>query len=240
MNILIVEDEAVVAMDIAQKLEELGYTIDAIADTGEEALIQAHSHIPDLVLMDINLKGKMDGIQTAEILRKIAFTPIIYLTALTDRRTVERARDTEPEAYLVKPFKDSDLNIAIEVALHKAAKRKLLQPDGKASFYQVADRLFVRMGNGFDKVSGSDVLYLEAARAYCILHTSTRKYTLAASLAEILRTWDSQDIIRIHKSYAINIKRITRIEDQQVCIDNILLPLGAHYRVAFFNSVTRL
>lgn len=238
MNILIVEDEAIVALDIAQKLEAQGYTVDAIADSGEEALLQAHSRLPDLVVMDINLKGKMDGIQTAALLRKIAPTPVIYLTALTDRSIIERARDTEPEAYLVKPFKDADLNIAIELALHKAARNNAANLTGELLFYPVADRLFVRAGNGFDKVLCDNVLYLEAARAYCVLHTNMRKYTLATSMAEVLRAWAYKDMVRIHKSYAVNLKNVSRVEDNHVHIGSISLPLGAHYKETFIHSIT--
>jgi len=237
MNILIVEDEAVVAMDIAQQLEALGYTIDAIADTGEDALMQAHRQMPDLVLMDICLKGKMDGIQTAALLRRIAPTPIIYLTALSDKKTVARARDTEPEAYLLKPFNEQELSIAIELALYKASKNNLAQIEGKPPFYSLPDRLFVRSGNGFDKLLLCDLLYLEAERAYCKLYCTNRSYVVSNSLAEVLRSWQCNDIARIHKSYAVNTKKITRIEEQYVHLDNIPLPLGVHYKDGFLHQI---
>jgi len=119
-NILIVEDESIVAMDISYQLQEMGYQICAIADNGKDALDFAEHYRPTLVLMDIIIKGDMDGIETARHISHRYHIPVIFLTAYSDPHTVERAAQTAPYGYLTKPFQGNELRAAIEVALYKA------------------------------------------------------------------------------------------------------------------------
>jgi two-component system, NtrC family, response regulator AtoC len=118
-RIMVVEDEQITAADIEDMLTSLGYTVTAVAASGEEALRQAAEDPPDLVLMDIRLKGKCDGIETALQLRQRFDIPVIYLTAHADQETLNRAKLAEPLGYLVKPFQETDLQASLEMALHK-------------------------------------------------------------------------------------------------------------------------
>jgi two-component system cell cycle sensor histidine kinase/response regulator CckA len=120
-RILVVEDETIVAMDIAQGLRQLGYGVVGTAGTGEEALELAKRGVPDLVLMDINLRGSMDGIETAKALQLRRAVPVLFLTAHADAATVQRAKEASPYGYLVKPYDQRDLHRSIELALSKAA-----------------------------------------------------------------------------------------------------------------------
>src|SRR5688572_4401634 len=117
--ILVVEDERIVAKDLQQTLIALGYDAFAIASSAEQALARATERCPDLVLMDIRIQGKRDGVETAALLRERFSVPVVYLTAHADDTTMERARQTEPHAYLLKPVKSAELRSAIEVALHR-------------------------------------------------------------------------------------------------------------------------
>ncbi|MGH7930174.1 MAG: response regulator, partial [Candidatus Binatia bacterium] len=118
-RIMIVEDEGVVALHLAQRLEELGHTVPVVVGSGPEAVRQAAAVHPDLVLMDIHLKGRMDGIEAAEEIRAKDDIPIVYLTAYADEPTLQRAKITEPYGYVLKPFQTRDLQITIEMALYK-------------------------------------------------------------------------------------------------------------------------
>ena len=118
-KILIVEDEIIVAEDIKDILEELGYTITAIADSGKQALREVALTRPDLILMDICLKGKIDGIQASAIIWDEFKVPVIYLTANSDPNTIQRAKDTAPFGYITKPFNERELHTTIEIALHR-------------------------------------------------------------------------------------------------------------------------
>lgn len=118
-NIVIVEDEKIVALDIKSSLENLGYNVAAVATSGKTALKKVAETQPDLVLMDIQLRGEMDGVQTAERIRDNFNIPVIYLTANADSTTLHRAKVTEPYGYILKPFEEKELNISIEMALYK-------------------------------------------------------------------------------------------------------------------------
>ena len=118
-KLLIVEDEIVIAKDLQKKLSEVGYEAAAIASSGEKAIELSSTVKPDLVLMDIVLKGKMDGIETAEVLRSRYGIPVIYLTAYGDDATIDRAKITEPYGYILKPFDINMVKITIEMALYK-------------------------------------------------------------------------------------------------------------------------
>ncbi|MCD4807456.1 MAG: response regulator [Methanococcoides sp.] len=118
-RILVVEDEAIVAMVIKKRLMDLGYVVSGVAATGTDAINKVEGTFPDLVLMDIMLKGDMDGIEAAEEIRKRFSIPVIYLTAHSDENTLERAKLTEPYGYIIKPFTERDLSSNIEIAIHK-------------------------------------------------------------------------------------------------------------------------
>ncbi len=160
-SILIVEDEEIVALDIACQLERLGYRVTGTARTGEDACRAVADARPDLVLMDISIEGEMDGVATAERIRQSTPIPVVFLTAYSDGKTLARAREVEPYGYIVKPFDQRDLQTAIEIALYKGevdrrlrqnrddlqavldAQRHgtlMLDPDGRAAFASRAAR----------------------------------------------------------------------------------------------------
>ncbi|AXV39132.1 response regulator [Methanobacterium sp. BAmetb5] len=119
VKILVVEDERILALSLKKKLEKLGFTVTGTVSTGEEAMESAQQEQPELVLMDIVLKGEMDGIETAKLLISLYNIPIIYLTAYADDETINRAAKTYPYGYIMKPYKDREIKANIEMALHK-------------------------------------------------------------------------------------------------------------------------
>ena len=118
-QILIVEDERIVADDIKMRLQKLGYAVPGIVFSGEEAVKKAGDIRPDLVLMDIVLEGEMDGTKVASIIRSRFNIPVVYLTAYSDEKTLERAKITEPFGYIIKPYDDKCLYTTIEIAFYK-------------------------------------------------------------------------------------------------------------------------
>lgn len=130
-KILIVDDEVVVAEDIRRQLRALGYFVVGVVSSGSEAVRLAEEHRPDLVLMDIKLKGPMDGIDTARTIQSQYGTPVIYLTAFSDEETLARARETLPLAYLIKPFVSSDLRAALELALFRHRVSRIAEQRGR-------------------------------------------------------------------------------------------------------------
>lgn len=125
-RVLVVEDEAVVAMDVRHRLGRLGYEVCGLADTGERAVELADTLSPDLVLMDIMLAGTMDGVAAAASIRETSGLPVVFLTAHTDARTLQRAGEAGPYGYVIKPFEDRELKTALEIALYKSRMERRL------------------------------------------------------------------------------------------------------------------
>ncbi len=123
-KILVVEDEAITAQDIAESLTNLGYEVVGTISNGEEALQMAEQHRPDLALMDIVLKGRSNGTSTALKLRDLFGIPVIFLSAYSDANPLQQAQKAEPLGYLTKPFNENDLRITVEMALFKAKFEK--------------------------------------------------------------------------------------------------------------------
>jgi PAS domain S-box-containing protein len=156
LKILVVEDERIIALNVRESLESLGYAVPAIADSGEKAIEKAIQFRPDLVLMDIRLKGNIDGIQAAEQIWNSMQIPVIYVTGHSDKSTLERAKITAPFGYILKPVKEQELYVAIETALQRYEREQLLSailkgmgdgvilvnPQGRVQFLnQVAESL---------------------------------------------------------------------------------------------------
>ncbi|MDY6806807.1 MAG: EAL domain-containing protein [Cyanobacteriota bacterium] len=133
-KVMIVEDESIIAEDIADSLESIGYSIVGIVSSGEEAIVLAGKLQPDLVLMDIMLQGEMDGIAAAEQIKSSYQIPAIYLTAYADEKTLERVKDTNPLGYIVKPFEEKNLHLTIQIALQRYQYDSLTNLPNRTSF----------------------------------------------------------------------------------------------------------
>jgi len=118
-RVMIVEDDDVIAKVADWRLKNLGYTVCGRATNSEDALELVASAKPDLVLMDINIRGDSDGIETTKMIKKEFDIPVVYLTSHSDGATLERAKETKPDGFIIKPFEDNDLRVAIELALKK-------------------------------------------------------------------------------------------------------------------------
>jgi two-component system, response regulator PdtaR len=130
-KILIVEDESIVAKDLKQRLENMGYSVLGTVSNGEDAISKSNEMQPNIILMDIILKGDLDGIETAQIIKKLHDIPFIYLTSYYDDEILERASRTNPYGYLTKPFDDIGLYTSIQMALFKYQREKKLKNNSK-------------------------------------------------------------------------------------------------------------
>jgi PAS domain S-box-containing protein len=150
-RLLIVEDEAIVVTDIAIRLKQLGYEVVGIASSGEESISMAATAHPDLVLMDIHLRGAMDGVAAAREMRARFRIPVVFLTAYAEGVTFQRAKEAEPLGYVLKPFDDRELRIAIDIALYKHNAERLLQ-DNEEKFRMMVETipLAICLTNGSD------------------------------------------------------------------------------------------
>ena len=243
IQILIVEDDIIIATDLQMRLQRLGYQVVGIAKSSTEALPLFQQNEIDLLLMDINIQGKKDGIETAQLLQRHKVVPLIYLTALADKETIERAKITRPSAYLTKPFNEVDLQVAIDIAINNFAfQRKVTEPHEQSppntdliadNILRMNDKLFVKQNYRFQKLQISDIQFIKADNHYSDIVLEKRKITLRMSLQSVLDRLKSEDIIRIHRSYAINMQRMDEFNDTEIIIGKNSIPIGQSYKAEF-------
>jgi CheY-like chemotaxis protein len=149
-RILVVEDEMIVSADIEMQLSDLGYSVVAVAASGKIALSKVLEFRPNLVLMDINLDGRMDGIETATVLKQRFKVPVIYLTAYADQATLDRAKTTHPYGYIVKPFSPGHLQASIEMALHRLETEREQDESQELSAVQSAVKVLEKRRNDLE------------------------------------------------------------------------------------------
>jgi DNA-binding LytR/AlgR family response regulator len=245
INILIVEDQSIVALDLATALHQDGYEVIGIADHAEKAIRLFTQYTVDIVLMDIHLAGPRDGIDTVVDLMKIRQTPVIYLTAFTDKATVERVKHTYPAAFLAKPYQVSNVRIAIELALNSLAMLKARHPHAeppllpstagptKEPILQMGDCVFIKYNYQFVKVRLADILFVQADSNHISLHTSDKKFVLRLSLSQLFDRVLFERLVRIHRSYAVNIDAIQSFSEQTVLTGKGEFPIGRNYKEDF-------
>lgn len=226
VNILIIEDDVVIAQSLKLFLEKNGYRVAGMLDRGENLRTLIQQTSIDLVLLDIELAGGLNGVDIAPLLKHEFHLPFIYLTAQSDPATLNRAALTEPYAYLVKPFREEELRAALEIALYKIRKEACLL----ASPAQAREALFVKNKNRLEKLDLSEILYIEAKDIYCIVKTEKGQFVLSHSLKTLEGQLSSEAFVRIHRSYLVALDKIRAIEDNQVIVGAEHLPVGKTYR----------
>jgi len=247
INILVTEDEIIVRKDIERCLTQLGYNIIATADNGKDAISLALKHKPDICLMDIKIKGDMSGIEAAQEIKSNIDVPVIFLTAFADEDTLSKAKLAEPHGYILKPFKEADIQTAIEMALHKYSKEKELKQEtdflrNLAEHNSEADFIFVKNRSRLMHVKKDDLLFIEALKDYVVIHTSKESYTIHSTMKEIERKLSDSVFMRVHRSYIINLNAIESIKYSNITIVGMdkEIPIGGSYKDALASKINLL
>lgn len=247
VNILVVEDESIVRKDIERSLIKLGYQVVAQADNGEKAIELARSTKPDIALMDIQIKGDMTGIETAEIIKGELDIPVIYLTAFADDTTLSKAKLTEPHGYILKPFKEIDLHTTIEMAIHKHSKEREVKVENEllkslTNFKSDAEYLFIKHNSRLVKVNAADIYYVEALKDYMQIVTADMRYIIHATMKDMEKKLPKSVFQRIHRSYMVNMSKIQAISGADIILSDIQkeIPVGGNYRDEFSERINVL
>ncbi len=190
-KILVVEDEMIISMELSHRLSRSGYEVVGTAASGEDAIKKAFDLSPDLILMDIHIKGELDGIQTAEIIHSNMEVPIVYLTAFSDEKTLERAKLTEPYGFLLKPFEQRELETTIEVALYK----KSIEIKQKENEYWL-DATLKNINDGIITTDGSGKINYVNVAALSILK-SKKDVIIGTPISEHIILYDYQTNLEI-------------------------------------------
>lgn len=221
-KIYIIEDEPLIAETIKTALQKVGYTIIGMTDNGKEALFDIDQLHPDLILVDITLEGKMDGIEMIEHLKKKSDVPFIFLTSHSDDTTLERVKQTDPAGFIVKPFNEKTLKSNIELALYKNKVHKQ-----SVSSNEEMNSFFVKNKGELIKIELEDILYLEAFDNYCTLYTTNQKHLISHTLKSVEEKLPQHKFIRVHRSYVINVSKIKSLQDGYIFIEKYKVPMSA-------------
>jgi DNA-binding LytR/AlgR family response regulator len=243
VKILVVEDETLLAQDIALRLKQFGYEVTDTASSVDKAIASIAKIKPDLVMIDIMLKGEKNGIDLGESINVYYKIPFIFLTSHADKHLVELAKAVKPYAYMLKPFNDREINIAIELALANFANaspesqisQKHHYSESDNEVLQVNDGLFLKKQNHFRKVGLKEILWLEAESNYTVLHTQTESYTYSTVLGKIEEKLPEAQFIRVHRSFIVNIFAVTGFMGNLLYIGDKQIPVSKSYQEKVFN-----
>ncbi len=243
-KILIVEDEAIVAKDIAVCLKKIGYNVLGTFPKAEKALAFIEDIKPDLILMDIMLVGGMSGIEASAKIKEQFNIPVVFLTAYADEKTISKAKVTEPYGYIIKPFKEIDLRTSIEMALYKFKKEQEKIAGINSSSLSNAslvskEFIYVKSNSKLVKLLNDNILFVEALKDYVIIHTINERFTIHSTMKDMEKKLPSEQFMRIHRSYILNLKRIKAIESAIVLLENSekKVPIGGSYKEELFKRI---
>ncbi|RZJ69103.1 LytTR family transcriptional regulator DNA-binding domain-containing protein [Flavobacterium sp.] len=228
VHILIVEDEMIIAANLSLQLTEMGYEVAGIIPRPEEALANIRQRQPDIVLLDINLKSDMDGIDLAHEMQKEFDIAIVYLTANSDEPNFERAKRTNPYAFLSKPYKKLDLQRTIELVANQISRHKSVPVPivNHQETLVLSDCIFIRHHDKMIRLDIKEILYIEAERNYCRIHSKEKKHLLVMTLKDLDEKLPSRHFIRIHRSFIVNISQIDEVALTHVVIARKAIPVS--------------
>jgi DNA-binding LytR/AlgR family response regulator len=214
LNILVVEDEFLVAADIEESLISLGYKVQNTVASGPAAIAEVEKNLPDLILMDIILKGEMTGIEAATVIGEKHNVPIIYLTANADFATVEKAKISLPYGYILKPFTEKELQTNIEIARFKFENdlKSRIESDQFNKFFRLNEEkeelLMVDSDKGLEKIHLPDVYYIEQSGENCKAHMRGDNVLIRSTLDEIASHFPADKFVRVSRDHLVNIDKI--------------------------------
>ncbi len=234
IHLLIVEDDPIIAVDLEDRLKEMGYNVIGIVDRGEQVpAFFEQPQAPDMLLLDIQLKGEWTGIDTARNIQKTHNIPIIFLTSNSDEATFKEAKQVHPQAFLTKPYRGRDLKHAIELAISQFAQQEgavdKIQEDNNTILLN--DRLFIKVKDRMVRLFWKDILWLEADNYYCKIATKEKEFLVTKTLKKFGEQLAGRNqFMRIHRSFIINLLEVEEIGELYIYINKKKIPISRTYK----------
>ena len=232
--ILIVEDEVLIAQDLKEILEEVGYDEIYKARNYQQAIELINNHNLDLILLDINLNDSKSGIDLAEYINKHFQIPFIYITSYSDAGTIANVKQTRPSGFLLKPYSKDLLLASIEIALfnysiqQSAAEKpieNLALAEGETDLV-INNHLLIKDNYHFIKIALSDILWFESDNNYVEIKTLQKKFVIRCSLKRLLDQLPITDFVKCHKQFIINIFQVESFKTNEVKIQGVTIPIS--------------
>jgi DNA-binding LytR/AlgR family response regulator len=238
IRILIVEDDLLFAERLKIDLEEMGYIVIDVVDNAKAALHLVKIARPELVLMDINIRGEMDGISVAQQIIVLDPTPVIFITSLSDQDTFNRAKETHPFAYLLKPANKISLEHSIELAIQNFNEKAIQKKLTFEQFPFLKQNLLIKEGNRLIKIAMAIIDVIEVEEKYCSIYVEEKKYVVRISLKDLMDKLPDEQFTRIHRNFVVNMDKIIALDLENNIVQTTFknLPLGRKYRSDLIKS----
>lgn len=256
LNILIVEDDFIISADLQLTLENMGYNANGICASAEEALDYLKNNPVDFAIFDINLKGETDGIELAGLVARHYQIPFVFLTTLMDQEFVDRAKQVKPYAYMLKPFNQRQLQIAVEMAIsnfsagkeaqvnqsltEKANGQKTETSDEDDVLPPVKGAIFLKKNQRFVKVRIEEIFFVEADGNYTIVHTTQGDFLYAFVLKKIEVKLPSETFARVHRSYLVNVNHVNSFSGNLITVNGHDIPVSKNHQSELFSRFEQI
>ena len=248
IRVLVVEDNPLHRQKLEFYLEEAGYVLAGSTDNYGEAMRLFRAVQPDLLLLDIHITGERDGIELAMRIREESNAPLIFTTSLKSKDVIDRAKATDPDAYLIKPLNADALRAAIEVAIYKASQgRQLSAPPAESMAWTsdvlLRDCIFVKTGKHLKKVPIKDIVLVRSGEEkYCDVVAENTEWSVRCTLTELGSRLPVPPFFRVHRTTIINTHHITGINeaDSKVELGALSVPIGRSYKAEFMARLNLL
>ncbi|EIM77154.1 LytTR family two component transcriptional regulator [Nitritalea halalkaliphila LW7] len=231
-RILIVEDELDIAENIQEILGLLEYQHIDIANSANQAVKLIKRSKPDLIFMDIKLKGDKDGIELGEMIKNMVDAPLVYVTSYSDPSIIERAKRVHPAGFIVKPFTTNDIHAITEIAMFNSRNQpKVELPTAVPQAAEaLPDAIFIRSGIRYTRVGYEEIIYVNASGNIVTVHTDKKEFVVRKSLREMEEILSPHGFLRVQKSYMVSLRRIEAFTTKEIFMDNgVTVQIGRQY-----------
>lgn len=252
LSILIVEDDLSFALELDMLVREIGYNVIGRVDNSAEALETILTESPDMILMDIDIKGKLTGIEIAEKIKHLDI-PVLFITSFAQETYYNQAKKTNFIGYLVKPINKYSLRSSLEMAIRSISNKKrdvTTKENSESQKGEIAETetfplkeyLFFKKKGVFQKVKIDEILYLEASDDYCLIHTADGNFIASQRLSQMETILENYSFMRIHRSYLVNLQGITSIDtsDSVVFLNEKQVPYSRSNRDALLEQINMI
>tara|TARA_R110001592_G_scaffold131477_1_gene345292 strand:- start:49861 stop:50595 length:735 start_codon:yes stop_codon:yes gene_type:complete len=240
LKVLVVEDDPSIAESLSDILDLLGHEVLSVAESAEEAILQLCEEEPQIILLDIQLKGKMDGIEVAKLVKDKYNIPFIFTTAFADPDTIQRAIQEGPFGYIVKPYGIKDITAAIEVAITNHRLLSTIHKESNSAPMLVNDQLYIKVDGVLTKVHQNEIDYVEAKGDYILIRTKEQNHIVYSSLKKIQEKLNVDTFLQVHRSFIVNLNSIVSIRESSLIINKKEIPISRTYRAELLKKINTL
>lgn len=251
LKILVIEDDLLLAESLVENLLDLGYSEVKTAPRYKEVISLLEEFQPDLLIVDIYLKGSAkNGIEIVMEIKEQLDAPIIYLTSFDDNEYRDKAKTTSPSAYLIKPASKQQIDVAVDFALSNFAKSEAAESikapnlESPINLHRGEGYFFVKTSDRYEKIMENELLYLKASGTYTVLYTMEKSFTVATNIKRLIPQLNQNIILRCHRSYAVNKNKIKAFDESNIFLrgeeEIHSIPLSRRYKSEMNSKLVRI